>query len=55
MLEIVELVSNQVVATATTWDEAYAKRDELQAAGLAAGYDLKRRRYGIRHVAEVAA
>jgi hypothetical protein len=45
---IIEYTTGKVVAHAKTWEEAYAKRDELQKKSLDAGVDLTQQRYALR-------
>ena len=52
MINIIECNQNVVVASATTWAEAYSVRDSLQRNSLDSGYDLTKLRYAVRPVQE---
>jgi hypothetical protein len=47
-IKIIECVSGEEVDEASTHDEAYKKRDELQQKATNAGLDLTKRRYAVR-------
>lgn len=49
-IEIVNIITGEVVDGTTEWEYAYSKRDELQSASLAAGQDLTQCRYGVRSI-----
>ena len=47
-IQIVELVRGDVVDETNDMTWAYDERDRLQNESLAAGFDLKQKRYGLR-------
>jgi hypothetical protein len=53
MLQLVELISGNVIFEIQSWTEGYALRDVSQEHALASGKDLTEERYGIRIAANV--
>jgi len=47
-IQIIECVSGEIIDKASTWDKAYALRDQWQEKAMNAGFDLTKRRYAIR-------
>jgi hypothetical protein len=53
MLQLIELVSGNLMCEMRSWTDIYAMRDQSQEDALALGKDLTEERYGIRIAANV--